>query len=205
MTTNDTPRVWIGCLASYNAGRLIGEWVDATDTDVMNEAQERVAKQAVTAAKEAGEYPIYFGEPEEFFNADYDNFPSAIVSELGEYPSRDTVAKFATLIEDKGFTLVEAAANAIDDVSELDEDWIDTHHRGEWESEEDYARYEVNELGWSDVPAHIPMTGAFGVGEVILKPFEELDSYLDWESIARAIFQHGDKTFTNGHVFEEGC
>jgi hypothetical protein len=28
MTTTETPRVWIGCLASYNAGRLIGEWVD---------------------------------------------------------------------------------------------------------------------------------------------------------------------------------
>lgn len=25
------PRVWIGCLSCYNEGRLVGEWVDATN------------------------------------------------------------------------------------------------------------------------------------------------------------------------------
>lgn len=30
-TTDTTPRVWIGCLACYNAGRLIGEWFPAVD------------------------------------------------------------------------------------------------------------------------------------------------------------------------------
>lgn len=25
------PRVWIGCLACYNAGRLVGDWYDAED------------------------------------------------------------------------------------------------------------------------------------------------------------------------------
>ncbi|TDP89770.1 antirestriction protein [Leucobacter luti] len=26
-----TPRVWVGCLACYNAGHLVGEWCDAVD------------------------------------------------------------------------------------------------------------------------------------------------------------------------------
>jgi hypothetical protein len=65
-----TPRVWIGCLASYNAGRLIGEWCEATDVDVMNDTWEDVKVQAVRAARAAGEYPVYFGEPEEPFLAD---------------------------------------------------------------------------------------------------------------------------------------
>jgi glutamine synthetase len=82
MTTTETPRVWIGCLASYNAGRLIGEWVDATDIDEMNECRDRVAAQAVEAAKQAGEYPVYFGDPEEFFLADHEGFGFNI----GEYP-----------------------------------------------------------------------------------------------------------------------
>jgi hypothetical protein len=30
-TTTVEPRVWIGCLACYNAGRLMGAWVDAID------------------------------------------------------------------------------------------------------------------------------------------------------------------------------
>jgi len=36
MDTNNldsTPRVWIGCLHCYNAGRLVGEWFDAVDAD----------------------------------------------------------------------------------------------------------------------------------------------------------------------------
>ena len=32
-TTTDTPRVWIGCLACYNEGRLIGDWFDAATAD----------------------------------------------------------------------------------------------------------------------------------------------------------------------------
>lgn len=31
----DTLRVWVGCLACYNAGKLRGEWVDAIDADEM--------------------------------------------------------------------------------------------------------------------------------------------------------------------------
>lgn len=34
MTTPDTtPRVWIGCLACYNAGQLVGDWHDASDAE----------------------------------------------------------------------------------------------------------------------------------------------------------------------------
>lgn len=28
-----TPRVWIGCLACYNEGRLVGDWHDALGAD----------------------------------------------------------------------------------------------------------------------------------------------------------------------------
>ena len=31
--TDTTPRAWIGCLACYNAGRLIGDWFDAATAD----------------------------------------------------------------------------------------------------------------------------------------------------------------------------
>lgn len=32
-STDTTPRVWVGCLACYNAGRLVGDWHDASDAD----------------------------------------------------------------------------------------------------------------------------------------------------------------------------
>lgn len=33
--TDTTPRAWIGCLACYNAGRLIGDWFDAATADAV--------------------------------------------------------------------------------------------------------------------------------------------------------------------------
>lgn len=32
--TDTAPRAWVGCLACYNDGRLVGEWVDAEDAAV---------------------------------------------------------------------------------------------------------------------------------------------------------------------------
>ena len=39
-TTTITPRAWVGCLACYNDGRLIGEWLDA---DQLEDADELAA------------------------------------------------------------------------------------------------------------------------------------------------------------------
>lgn len=38
-TTEDTTaRIWVGCLACHNAGRLVGEWFDAIDGDTLTVA-----------------------------------------------------------------------------------------------------------------------------------------------------------------------
>jgi antirestriction protein len=199
--TTTTPRVWIGCLASYNAGRLIGEWTDATDETELQEAQERVGEKAIKAAKAAGEYPVYFGKPEEFMVSDYDGFPDEIARHLGEYPSNMDVARFATLIEERGLELVGAAAATLDDLDDLDSAWIDDHHRGEWGSEEDFAQSVVTEIGWNNVPAQL-YPDKYGSGSTI-DVFDELSSYINWESIARDMFRHGNYTYQDGHVFED--
>lgn len=207
---SDTPRVWIGCLASYNAGRLIGEWVDATDTDVMNEAQKRVAAQAVKAAKEAKEYPVYFGEPEEFFIADYDNFPSAVVSHLGEYPSYDTVAKIATLIEDKGeeaSAFFEFASNVGMDLSGLDEDDFYTHFRGEWDSKEAFVQEQADELGVGGLPGRVWTSHHASFEDGVSTVDTIGHSYIDWDVVVREMFDHGNYSYVttgsgSGYVFE---
>lgn len=33
VATDQTPKVWIGCLACYNSGYLVGDWFDAVDAD----------------------------------------------------------------------------------------------------------------------------------------------------------------------------
>lgn len=199
----DTPRVWLGCLASYNAGRLIGEWVDAIDADELAETQTRVAAEAVKAAKAAGEYPVYFGEPEEFYVGDYDGFGD-VGRLLGEYPSLKTVAHVGALIEEHGEAFLKWVGT-LDSGAELGEltgeDFLE-HYRGEWDSEQAYAMEQVCcELGWAGVPT-VVYTSLYDEKSKI-NPLDELASVLDWESIAREMFRHGNYTFVDGHVFED--
>ena len=183
--TTTTPRVWIGCLQSYNAGRLIGEWVDATDLDEMLEAQEHVKALAISAAKEAGDWPVYFHEPEEFFLADNEGFGNAI----GEYTPLDKVAELGAAIEEHGAAfLAYLGGFGRDDIptdpAEMVTDFQD-RYAGEWESDEDYARELVDAIGWK-----------FEAGSAEL---DAISPYLDWEMIARELMM--DAYEFNGHYF----
>lgn len=194
MGTAITPRVWIGCLASYNAGRLIGEWVDAVDIDEMNECRDRVAAAAVEAAKAAGEYPVYFGDPEEFFLADHEGFGFNI----GEYPNWEAVATIGALIESHGSDFVAflqwrdntGAGDPLEDADEL-EDAFGAVYCGEADSERDAAYQIVDELGFGDFEAGHSFWDS------------TLASYLDWDSIARDLFRHGPYSLVDGRIFRE--
>lgn len=51
-----TPAIYVACLASYNAGRLFGTWIDLTvmntEDDVMTAIQEMLAESPVAGAEE---------------------------------------------------------------------------------------------------------------------------------------------------------
>jgi antirestriction protein len=199
MTTTDTPQVWIGCLAAYNEGCLHGKWVDATDADEMEAAKDEIIKTSPALL------------PEEWFIADYDNFPGAIVRELGEYASFQTVANVANALEDHGPAFA-AWLSAQDSSLDLDADDLGKqfaeHYRGEWDSEQAFAMETVCELGWGDVPAVVYVPGRWGHidpndPKCRLEVFDELASCLDWDSIARDMFQHGNYTYIDGYVFED--
>jgi antirestriction protein len=173
---NDTPKVWIGCLAAYNGGSLHGKWVDATDVDGIREAGAEVIKTS----------PADF--PEELFIADYDGFPSDVVRAFGEYPDYDTVAKVATALEVHGapfsaWLSIDYRELASDDlVSQFEESY-----RGEYESERDFAYQYLSDCGWQGLET-IP---------------DAVMSYLDMDMIVRDLFQHGPYSYVDGYVFED--
>jgi antirestriction protein len=161
-----TPRVWIGCLAAYNAGDLHGQWVDATDIDELERVRAEVIR--MSPAWKRGE------TAEEHAVMDYDGFGS-LTSTLAEWPSFSTLASIAQAIEQHGpafAAYVDACEPALD---EHIASGFEDAYRGEWDSEQDYTEHEINEIGFAGV--EIP---------------DELMPYLNIDMIVRELFRHGD-------------
>lgn len=203
-TATTTPKVWVACLASYNAGRLIGEWVDATDIDNFTEAVERIKVTAVKAARESGEGPMYFGVPEEFAIHDYDGFPSSIVSQLGEYPDWKTIVIVASLIEEHGDKFAAYLEECEIDLSEADEleSKFEEAFKGEYDSEEAYAEEYLNDIGILGESRKHPNGHDFHPAIP-----EEWQQYFDLKSWSDDnLFDHGSYTFVQvdgqGYVFD---
>jgi antirestriction protein len=140
-------RAWIGCLASYNNGRLVGDWCD-----VSTDADENAAMIASALAK---------GTPgaEEHFIADYEG-PKAVTYLLGEYASAAALA-IAAAFEESAESLGDHAEPAldaytdnvcpqrIDDLDSVDvADWWNDCYAGEGDTLADWAESYLEETGF---------------------------------------------------------
>lgn len=154
-----TPQVYVACLAAYNAGKLHGDWADATDEHEIIETIERVIESS----------PVEDAEEHAFH--DYDGFGKA-GDVLGEYSSAEDVASLGALVETHGADLVGAAAenwgpsnpgNVVGTV----EDLIENNYHGEYSSVGDYAHEYYESTGELDkVPS-------------------SLRYHIDWESVGK--------------------
>ncbi len=90
---HDTPRIYVACLAAYNAGTLHGRWIDATQGA---EAIDDEIRAMLAESPEPG--------AEEFAIHDYENFCGI---ELHEYESIATVAALAEQIAEHGKLFAE--------------------------------------------------------------------------------------------------
>jgi antirestriction protein len=189
MTTNDTPRVYIACLACYNEGKLHGEWIDATDADEM---------QALIAALQADprlcavcdELPAAHRGPELFCELekpgqkytrgtgcghidndwaihDYDGLPS----DLGENPDLAKVAELAQAIEEHGEPFRAYLENLGAEYATVES--FEESYQGQYDSEKDYAY------------GHIDSTGILGDSS------EFVARYFDYDAFARDLFMDG--------------
>ncbi len=134
---SDTPRIYVRCLASYNAGHLHGKWIDATDHDQIMEEIQEVLK---TSPEHGEEWAIH----------DYESF-HGLTSH--EYEPIERVAEIAQLIEEHGAAFA-AHANHVGTDYATGESFQDAYC-GEWESERAYAENLFDELYLHDVPEHV--------------------------------------------------
>jgi antirestriction protein len=128
-TTDETMRVWVGCLSCYNDGRLIGAWVDAT------EAAEFV--------------PCDRPGCEEWWVFDTDGLPTdgecspvyaaalaSLISEVEEWQRPALVA----WIGENRYSVDSDGLPLLDDFNEA--------YCGEWESRSEYAEDLAEQCGY---------------------------------------------------------
>lgn len=103
MADSESPRIYVACLAAYNAGRLYGQWIDANQSpnDLADAVRAMLARSPV---RNAQEFAIH----------DYEGFGGAKVD---EHASLQSVADLAAFIVDYG----DAAVAALVHFAGLDE------------------------------------------------------------------------------------
>jgi len=92
--------IWIASLADYNAGRLLGAWVDLdamTDSDDLDAEVEKMLERS--KEENAEEYAVH----------DYNGIPNEIVTKLGEWPDWDELLEIVEALNEHGDAVVEAA------------------------------------------------------------------------------------------------
>lgn len=131
-----SPRIYVACLAAYNAGRLHGAWIDA-DQD----------KDAVWAEVEAVLTSSPVPGAEEWAIHDYEGFGPM---RLSEYESVERVVAIAHGIEEHG----PAFAAWLDGDSTRDPEDLtafEDAYRGEWDSVRAYAEDWAESTGLDDL------------------------------------------------------
>jgi len=135
------PRVYAACLASYNSGKLHGEWIDAD----MGEAY---------LSSEIGKMLDASPEPnaEEWAIHDYENMPN-----LGEYPNIETLALVGEGIEEHGDAFI-AYAELFESCGELSLDDFYNRYCGEFDDWADFAESDLESLGaLNEISEHLRM------------------------------------------------
>jgi antirestriction protein len=130
----DGPRIYVACLAAYNAGELHGAWIDA------NQGVEGIREEVETMLRASPE-----PNAEEWAIHDCDNFGGL---KLHEHESLDHVARAAELILEHG----EKAGLILDHYGGLGaldeaEEALRDRYLGEYESRETWAEQLLEETG----------------------------------------------------------
>jgi antirestriction protein len=156
-------KVWLGSLAAYNAGALVGRWVDLPKTD------EELSEIIEAINKEAEEIDgVYLSEEIDIF--DFETEVDGIYNDLNRLGLRE-MNELAERLEGLDEYELKELAALIEGTDSIEEA-LDIHEQGraiiihDIEDNDDLGRAWVEELGGMEVPEH-------------------LVNYIDYEAIGR--------------------
>jgi antirestriction protein len=157
--TDDTPRVWVGCLACYNGGRLVGAWVDATEAeDMAGDFDAYNGGEVWSNEFDDEQRRAHLAEGhEEFWCFDLENFGAALTGECSPVEA----ARIAGALESVGGPPKAVAAYVANigagyvDWDTLADDFGEAF-AGEWDSLEHFADEQLEESGdLADIPERL--------------------------------------------------
>lgn len=137
ITVSQVPRVWVGCLACYNAGRLVGRWFDCSE-----------AGDADLVAVHRGQYRVT-SDCEELWCLDIDNLP--VDREMGPLEASEWGEVFEQVGEEQWPALcawvrsgayVAEGTGPIPSVPAFEE-----RYQGQWDTFREFAEDQVESTG----------------------------------------------------------
>lgn len=148
-TTTTDMRVWVGCLGCYNAGALVGEWVDGIEAggfephDGLRNAG--IDRPACGRAKADEPWCLDLEGFEGFIGGECSPMEAQRVAEAVEDLDDDERAAFGAWIGN--------GSGDIDGLDSFRDDYL-----GKWSSEKDYAQEYADSMGANEVEQHWPYT-----------------------------------------------
>jgi antirestriction protein len=151
-------RVWVGCLGCYNAGYLIGEWVDAAkaDTITVERLAETMREGSDVRAEHLGTWHPAASPHEELWCMDTEGLAPFIDGECSPMAAQQLAEQVGDL-EEHELRLLRLYVEALGRSNwSGDVDWAEIaeeareHYVGEGTSLEDVAQGWVEEMGLLD-------------------------------------------------------
>lgn len=126
------PRAWVGCLGCYNAGRLVGDWVNGTDADSLTVDALHLAHDVMTSALDVHE---------ELWVMDHEGYGGLLKGECSPAEAQRLAEVLDTVPEHQR----DAFAAYVGDGNDPDD--FEDAYMGEWGSVEDYASDYIEQSG----------------------------------------------------------
>lgn len=140
-------KIYIACLASYNAGHLFGKWLDLDDysseEDVLKAIQKEIFDNPQNPVRK-----LYGETPEEWAMHDIEGIDYAKVKT--EWPDFDDLIEMNDILNDKNGEIILGVKDhmGLDSVSDAKQ-YYEDNYQGEFKSWEDFAYHVAEEcMGW---------------------------------------------------------
>ena len=168
--TGTGSRAWVGSLAAYNAGRLIGAWIDLDGKDAEDVAEEAREAMRPMIAGFMGEAQAF----DEIWIFDHEGLGGLVSGECNVVEAVRAAEVLAEVDDADAFrAYCEGLGPTNIDLDSVAEDFREAY-AGEWSSMADYAEDLAEDTGsLADVPEHF-------------RP------YIDFESYGRDLVLGGD-------------